>query len=239
MRSRALLAGEGAQVALVARRKDRSTTPCGASPRKPAAACWRSLPTSARRRIASASSTRGRRLGGLDILVNNDGAPPLGTLLDFDDAAWDKAVQQNLMSVVRLSRRAGAADARARRRPHRQHHRALGAAAAREFRFVDRDLGRRAGLRQDLVARGRRGFHHRQLAMPRPHRDRPPGQGFRLGRRARRRGAGGDGPGNSDAPARTVDEIAGCRLPRLAPSPPTSPARSSRSTAAGSPACCS
>ncbi len=38
------------------------------------------------------------------MLVNNDGAPPLGRLDEFDDAAWDKAVQQNLMSVVRLSR---------------------------------------------------------------------------------------------------------------------------------------
>ncbi len=40
------------------------------------------------------------------MLVNNDGAPPLGELATFDDAAWDKAVQQNLMSVVRLTRRA-------------------------------------------------------------------------------------------------------------------------------------
>lgn len=42
--------------------------------------------------------------GRIDILVNNDGAPPLGELDQFDDVAWDKAVQQNLMSVVRLSR---------------------------------------------------------------------------------------------------------------------------------------
>lgn len=42
--------------------------------------------------------------GRIDILVNNDGAPPLGELDTFDDAAWDRAVQQNLMSVVRLSR---------------------------------------------------------------------------------------------------------------------------------------
>lgn len=42
----------------------------------------------------------------LDILVNNDGAPPLGALLEFDDAAWQKAIQQNLMSVVRASRAA-------------------------------------------------------------------------------------------------------------------------------------
>jgi 3-oxoacyl-[acyl-carrier protein] reductase len=44
--------------------------------------------------------------GRLDILVNNDGAPPLGALLEFDDLAWQKAIQQNLMSVVRTSRAA-------------------------------------------------------------------------------------------------------------------------------------
>jgi 3-oxoacyl-[acyl-carrier protein] reductase len=42
--------------------------------------------------------------GRLDILVNNDGAPPLGAALDFDDTAWHKAVDQNLMSVVRMCR---------------------------------------------------------------------------------------------------------------------------------------
>ncbi len=46
------------------------------------------------------------RLGALHVLVNNDGAPPLGVLLDFDDEAWRKAIEQNLMSVVRLTRAA-------------------------------------------------------------------------------------------------------------------------------------
>ena len=44
--------------------------------------------------------------GRIDILVNNDGAPPLGPLLDFDDVAWQKAIQQNLMSAIRASRAA-------------------------------------------------------------------------------------------------------------------------------------
>ena len=44
------------------------------------------------------------RLGGIDILVNNDGAPPLGQLVSFDDTAWAKAVEQNLMYVVRMAR---------------------------------------------------------------------------------------------------------------------------------------
>ena len=45
-------------------------------------------------------------LGGIDILVNNDGAPPLGPALSFDDTAWTKAVEQNLMYVVRMVREA-------------------------------------------------------------------------------------------------------------------------------------
>jgi 3-oxoacyl-[acyl-carrier protein] reductase len=43
-------------------------------------------------------------LGGIDILVNNDGAPPLGDLIEFDDGAWARAVEQNLMYVVRMAR---------------------------------------------------------------------------------------------------------------------------------------
>lgn len=42
--------------------------------------------------------------GGIDILVNNDGAPPIGKIEDFDDAAWQKAVEQNLYSVIRMVR---------------------------------------------------------------------------------------------------------------------------------------
>lgn len=42
--------------------------------------------------------------GGIDVLINNDGAPPLGEALSFDDAAWSKAVEQNLMSVIRMTR---------------------------------------------------------------------------------------------------------------------------------------
>jgi 3-oxoacyl-[acyl-carrier protein] reductase len=47
-----------------------------------------------------------RELGGIDILVNNDGAPPLGPITSFDDNAWAKAVEQNLMYVVRMAREA-------------------------------------------------------------------------------------------------------------------------------------
>jgi len=46
------------------------------------------------------------RFGRLDILVNNDGAPPLGDIESFDDTAWQKAVEQNLFSVIRMVRAA-------------------------------------------------------------------------------------------------------------------------------------
>jgi 3-oxoacyl-[acyl-carrier protein] reductase len=42
--------------------------------------------------------------GGVDILVNNDGAPPLGDIMTLDDVAWQKAIEQNLMYVVRMVR---------------------------------------------------------------------------------------------------------------------------------------
>jgi 3-oxoacyl-[acyl-carrier protein] reductase len=45
-----------------------------------------------------------RRFGAIHALVNNDGAPPVGRLADFDDEAWRRAVEQNLMSVVRMVR---------------------------------------------------------------------------------------------------------------------------------------
>lgn len=45
-------------------------------------------------------------LGGLDILVTNSGGPPAGKFETFDDEAWLKAVNLNLMSHVRLIRSA-------------------------------------------------------------------------------------------------------------------------------------
>jgi len=100
-----LLAAEGADVAMVARK----TEPLAQAVAKVsgqnggrafAVAADIRLAADCERIVASAHEHFGR----LDILVNNDGAPPLGLLSDFDDAAWQRAVEQNLMSVVRLSR---------------------------------------------------------------------------------------------------------------------------------------
>jgi len=47
-----------------------------------------------------------KAFGTVQIVVNNDGAPPVGRVAGFDDAAWQRAVEQNLMSVVRMVREA-------------------------------------------------------------------------------------------------------------------------------------
>ncbi len=100
-----LLAREGATVAMTARRDvdlqsaaERIRSETGA----------RVLPIQADSRRAEdclrvTDRVQGE-LGGIDILVNNDGAPPLGPILSFDDQAWMKAIEQNLMYVVRMVR---------------------------------------------------------------------------------------------------------------------------------------
>ncbi len=42
--------------------------------------------------------------GRIDVLVTNAGGPPSGKFMDFDDAAWTRAFELNLLSVVRLNR---------------------------------------------------------------------------------------------------------------------------------------
>jgi len=102
-----LLAGEGASVAMVARRKENLDASCKKIKTETGAETL-AIPADIRKaedciRIVERAAAH---FGRLDILVNNDGAPPLGLLMEFDDVAWDQAVQRNLMSVVRLSRAA-------------------------------------------------------------------------------------------------------------------------------------
>ncbi len=100
-----LLAAEGARVALVARRGEPLEE---AAARIAAETGSETVPIVADIRrsddCARIVATALARFGGVDVLVNNDGAPPLGALDSFDDAAWARAVEQNLMSVVRLTR---------------------------------------------------------------------------------------------------------------------------------------
>jgi 3-oxoacyl-[acyl-carrier protein] reductase len=102
-----LLAAEGAHVAMVARRRERlddavAQVAAQGTGRAFAIAADIRKAEDCERIVADATAHFGR----LDVLVNNDGAPPLGRLDEFDDTAWSKAVEQNLMSVVRLTRHA-------------------------------------------------------------------------------------------------------------------------------------
>jgi 3-oxoacyl-[acyl-carrier protein] reductase len=102
-----VLAAEGAIVAITARREADLRA---AAERMRAETSGTVLPIQCDCRRAEdcvrVAETVKRDLGGIDILVNNDGAPPLGPALSFDDAAWAKAVEQNLMYVVRMVREA-------------------------------------------------------------------------------------------------------------------------------------
>jgi len=102
-----ILAQEGATVAITARREPALTEAAERLRRETGA---RVLPIAADARrsedCARIVETVQREFGGVDILVNNDGAPPLGDALSFDDATWAKAVEQNLMYVVRMTRAA-------------------------------------------------------------------------------------------------------------------------------------
>ncbi len=44
------------------------------------------------------------KFGGVDLLVTNSGGPPAGTFDNFDDAAWQKAFDLLVMSVLRMIR---------------------------------------------------------------------------------------------------------------------------------------
>jgi 3-oxoacyl-[acyl-carrier protein] reductase len=101
------LAAEGARVVISARREadlvaavERIKAETGGEVSYVAADCREAA--DCRKVVAAAVE----RHGGLDILVNNDGAPPVGPVLGFDDIAWQKAVEQNLMYPIRMAREA-------------------------------------------------------------------------------------------------------------------------------------
>jgi 3-oxoacyl-[acyl-carrier protein] reductase len=101
------LAAEGVKLALTARREailrdacDQIESETGVKPL--------ALVADSRRPedCTSVVAATAAHFGGLDIVVNNDGAPPLGELISFDDAAWQQAIERNLMYVVRMCREA-------------------------------------------------------------------------------------------------------------------------------------
>jgi len=101
------LAAEGVKLAITARREkalheaaDRIRAETGTEVLALPADCRRSEDCAAVVTLTTA------HYGGLDILVNNDGAPPLGELVSFDDKTWHEAIERNLMYVVRMCRAA-------------------------------------------------------------------------------------------------------------------------------------
>jgi 3-oxoacyl-[acyl-carrier protein] reductase len=100
-----LLAAEGATVAMVARKAEPLADACARIATETGATTF-AIAADIRKAADCEAITRQAldRFGRIDILVNNDGAPPLGAIESFDDVAWSHAVEQNLMSVVRLAR---------------------------------------------------------------------------------------------------------------------------------------
>jgi 3-oxoacyl-[acyl-carrier protein] reductase len=99
------LAAEGARVAITARREKDLI----AAAQKIAAETGAEvLPVQADCRQATDCARVVETVAGafprIDILVNNDGAPPLGDIAGFDDVAWQKAMEQNFMYVTRMCR---------------------------------------------------------------------------------------------------------------------------------------
>ncbi len=99
------LAEEGARVVITARREP-SLGKAAETLRRETGAEVVPITADCRRAedCARIAETTVREFGGIDILVNNDGAPPLGELMSFDDTVWTKAIEQNLMYVVRMAR---------------------------------------------------------------------------------------------------------------------------------------
>lgn len=105
-----MLAREGCRVVMAARREDlleeaaravrRETAPSGGDVL--AVPCDMSSKDDVVRLVARTVEA----YGGIDIVVNNAGGPPLGTFEQHDDAAWRKAFDTNFMSVVWMVREA-------------------------------------------------------------------------------------------------------------------------------------
>jgi len=45
-----------------------------------------------------------KKYGPIDILINNAGGPPMGNLFEHNAKDWEKAIQTNMMSVIRFSK---------------------------------------------------------------------------------------------------------------------------------------
>jgi len=95
------LAGEGAQLALIGRTRERIEAEAARLGGVPVVADL-ATPDGPADAVAQAVAA----LGGLDLLVVNTGGPPGGTFDTLSEADWDAAIAGTLQSVLRLLRAA-------------------------------------------------------------------------------------------------------------------------------------
>lgn len=98
---------EGAHVAINSRSADklqRTADDISAESGNPVHA----IPADVTKNAAAAAMVEqaAEKLGGLDVIVTNAGGPPAGVFDDFEQDAWESAVQLNLLSAVNLIRAA-------------------------------------------------------------------------------------------------------------------------------------
>jgi len=104
-----MLAREGCRVVMAARREERLEKAAEAVRREAAGGgevMAVSCDMSSKEDVARLVARTTEAYGGIDIVVNNAGGPPLGTFEQHDDAAWRKAFDTNFMSVVWMVREA-------------------------------------------------------------------------------------------------------------------------------------
>tara|TARA_B110000305_G_C19424437_1_gene632763 strand:+ start:256 stop:1044 length:789 start_codon:yes stop_codon:yes gene_type:complete len=99
-------AEQGAKVFLVSRNKKELRTATDKITRKGGVASFLSADISNVKIHNKVFNTFKKRLGSIDILINNGGGPPMGTLLEHSQSTWQKAIQTNMLSVVRFTKSA-------------------------------------------------------------------------------------------------------------------------------------
>lgn len=92
-------AEEGARVAAAGRRLE--TVQAAVSTLDGAIAI--EMDVSSSRSVAAGLDAVVEQLGGLDVVVNNAGVAPVGTIADLEEDAWDEVVEINLKSVYLVS----------------------------------------------------------------------------------------------------------------------------------------